>query len=118
MKTKFLVLVLSLLFQCISSLVNAQQSTFAKVYYDLAGAVQSYAMVRTFDQNYMIAGEKDSQALAMKIDPSGNILWGKMFGGWTGSRFNSLATTTIPVLCWPDEHHTTTIGQPMFFVSG
>ena len=74
MKTKSVVFALSLLFQFISSPMNAQQTTFAKVYYDLAGAVQSYAMVKTFDQNYLIAGEKDDQALAMKIDPSGNIL--------------------------------------------
>jgi hypothetical protein len=93
MKTKTCFLTLSFLLLCVTSLLHAQPSTFARVYYDVAGNAQGYAVAKTFDQNYVIAGERDSRALAMKIDQGGNILWNRKIGNVDVTRFNCIAAT-------------------------
>ncbi|MEI7662112.1 MAG: T9SS type A sorting domain-containing protein [Bacteroidota bacterium] len=98
---------LILLFCCLATVVNAQQNTFAKVYYDISGATQANALVRTFDQNYLVAGSKDNVASVMKVDMSGNIVWTRKYGTASGSHFGCIiptyqlnfmtaGTTTIP----------------------
>jgi hypothetical protein len=69
-------LVLSLL--ALITITNyAQQATFTRVFYDMEGTAQVYATIATPDQNFLIAGTRNDQPLAMKIDQSGNILWQK-----------------------------------------
>ena len=93
MKIKSGLLAAAILFQCSVSILFAQQTTFTKVYYDPAGAAQAYAIVKTADQDYMIAGEKDNAALILKADPSGNILWSKRFANLDDSRFHGITAT-------------------------
>ena len=94
MKTKVAFLSVSLIFNCFASIVNAQQSTFTRVYYDLSGAAQGYSVLKTFDRNYLIAGEKDNRALVMKVDTAGNILWNKIIGSFNDTRFNAMTGTS------------------------
>ena len=82
-----------LLFCGLTSIMNAQQTIFTKVYYDLSGAAQAYSLVKTFDQNYLIAGEKDSQPMVMKVDQTGNVLWIKKIWGIYDFRFTCIAAT-------------------------
>lgn len=94
MKTisRILVAILSVLI--ISLPLSAQQSTFTKVFYDNLGSAQAYSIIKTSDNNYMIAGEKDQAALLIKMDPDGNILWNKRYGSNGYTRFNAIIETT------------------------
>jgi hypothetical protein len=65
------------------STVSAQQPV-PKVFYDPVGAVLGYSIVKTEDNNFVIAGEKDTRAFALKIDPTGVILWSKSIGNPQG----------------------------------
>ena len=65
------------------SMVSAQQK-FSTVFYDPVGAVLGYSITRTLDNNFIIAGEKDTRALVMKIDPAGTVLWKKSVGDLQG----------------------------------
>ena len=49
---------------------NAQQPLFSKVFYDNQGSAQAYAMAKTTDGNFLIAGEKDSEGLVIKMNPA------------------------------------------------
>ena len=93
MKTKSVFLSLSFLFCCITTFLNAQQPTFTRVFYDASGTAQGYSVAKAFNQDYVIAGERDNRALVMKIDQEGNILWSKRIGSFDGSRFNSVTAT-------------------------
>jgi hypothetical protein len=93
MKIQYNFLILSLLFCCITSILYAQTTPFSRVFYDLAGSAQGYAVAKTMDQNYVIAGERDSRALVMKIDQGGNILWSRKIGNFDVTRFNCIAAT-------------------------
>jgi hypothetical protein len=93
MKTRPGFVSMFLLFGFITSMVHAQQPTFTKVFYDTQGDAQGYAIVKTYDQNYMIAGDRDGQAMVMKTDQSGNVLWMKKFGNIHGSQFNCIIGT-------------------------
>ncbi len=92
MKTIFRFYVVCLFLFQSTLAVYSQQPTFTKVIYDPSGSVQAYSMVKTMDQNYMIAGEKDNKALVMKMDSSGTILWSKTIGNTTGA-FYTLTST-------------------------
>ncbi|MFH1160153.1 MAG: hypothetical protein V1733_04310 [bacterium] len=59
--------------------VYSQQTTFTSVFYDLLGSAQGYGVVQSADSNFFIAGEKDDQALFVKMDPYGINLWGKKY---------------------------------------
>ena len=94
MKTKFNLFILSLLILTFPALLNAQQPTFAKVSYDsLGGSVQAYSIAKTFDNNYMIAGEKDGEGFVLKIDTTGNVLLNKKIAGGNGDSFNNIIST-------------------------
>jgi hypothetical protein len=70
---------------------NAQQN-FTKVFQDPQGAIQAYSIEKTRDGNYLIAGEKDDRPMALKMDPTGNILWCKNIGSSSG-KFNTITAT-------------------------
>ncbi len=93
MKAKSIFIAFLLLLHSFTNILNAQQSTFTKVYYDVAGDAQGHSLIKTHDHKYMIAGYKDSYALAMKIDSSGNIIWSKMIASVYDSRFTSVIPT-------------------------
>ncbi len=93
MKTQYHFLALSLLFCCVSSMLYAQTTPFSRVFYDLAGNAQGYAIAKTPDQKYVIVGERDSRALVMKIDQVGNIVWSRKIGNVDLTRFNCIAAT-------------------------
>lgn len=93
MPTKTAILAAILVLFCFSAIVYAQQSTFTKVYYDNSGSAQGYALVKSFDQNYLVAGEKDMRALVMKVDPAGSVLWSRKIGSYDGIRFNCISAT-------------------------
>jgi hypothetical protein len=83
---------MSLLILSSSTLLNAQQSTFAKIY-DHSFQVQAYSIVKTFDNKYLIAGTESNEALVFKIDTSGDIIWKKKLGSNNNECFKSLITT-------------------------
>ena len=57
------------------------------------GSAQAYAMTKTPDGNFMIAGEKDYEGLVIKMDPAGGIIWAKKYGNSTSESFNDIAAT-------------------------
>ncbi|MEI7725396.1 MAG: T9SS type A sorting domain-containing protein [Bacteroidota bacterium] len=93
MKTKIGFFTAFLFFLFLAINLKAQQPTFTKVYFDPAGSAQGYAIIKTFDQNYLIAGEKDLKGLVMKLDQSGSILWSKKIGEFNNTRFNCVTAT-------------------------
>jgi len=70
----------------------AQQPEFTKVYYDGAGSVQAYAIVKTSSNDLLVAGYCDNKPYAMMLDPQGNILWANSYGSDNGNIF-SIAPT-------------------------
>ncbi|MGA3014712.1 MAG: T9SS type A sorting domain-containing protein [Bacteroidales bacterium] len=81
---------------CLFSLASysgfAQISLFSKVIYDPQGAVQAYCVEKTMDHNFIIAGEENNNAFALKIDTTGSILWSKTIGN-NGGTFYCLTVT-------------------------
>ena len=79
----------------VSILLNAhaQENTFAKVFYDNNGAAQAYTIIKTSDNNYMVAGVKDGAGLLIKMDPSGNFLMQKKYESTGENRFNTVIET-------------------------
>ncbi|MEI7491698.1 MAG: T9SS type A sorting domain-containing protein [Bacteroidota bacterium] len=69
--------------------VFAQQPEFTRVFYDpLPGrSAQVYCAAPTTDGNYFIGGYKDHRPSAIKMDPSGNIIWGRSYSDTTGNIF-------------------------------
>jgi len=93
MKTKVFVYLGCILLSCWATTLPAQQSPFSKVFYDPAGSVQGYSIAKTFDQNFMVAGQKDNRAMVMKVSPAGIVMWGKKISSFNGSYFNCVITT-------------------------
>ncbi len=95
MRPKTGIFALGLLFFSLTTVMYAQQPPFTKVFYDLSGTAQSYSIVKTFDHNFMIAGEKDDVPMMMKVDPAGNALWIKKAEATVPqSRFTSVIATS------------------------
>lgn len=92
MKIKFTHFFTALVFGC-SSIAYAQQPNVSLVYYDVAGTAQSYAMEHAHDGGYVMAGERNYNALIMKIDSGGAIIWEKEIGNTSSGHFKSLAQT-------------------------
>jgi hypothetical protein len=68
---------LSVMLSLLSLALIAQQATFTTVFWYPNASAQGYAITRTFDSNYLVAGQRDTQGLLVKMDPAGNILWAK-----------------------------------------
>ncbi len=77
MKKIIRVLLLSFMLCTCSVALIAQQPTFTKVFGDHFNPVQGCGIVKTFDSNYMVVGSISRQALILKMDQGGNILWDK-----------------------------------------
>jgi hypothetical protein len=87
-------LLLFIVFIGLASFANAQQPTFRRVFYDPSGGgVQAFALTKTFDHNYIIAGEMDYVGLLIKMDSAGNILWSTKIGSGMNTQFNTIITT-------------------------
>ncbi len=71
---------------------EAQTASFTKVYYDISGSVQTYGIIKTPDSNFLLSGCKDYNPFALKIDPQGNIIWGKKYGSYYGNLLCLAAT--------------------------
>ncbi len=54
-----------------------QQTMFSKVFYDSVNAMQGYAMAKAIDNGFVIAGSYNSDALILKTDDDGDIVWKK-----------------------------------------
>jgi hypothetical protein len=66
---------------------SGQQNTFAKVFYDVNGAVQAYSLAKSKDHHFLVAGGRNTTSYSnflypffMKTDSLGNIIWEKTFG--------------------------------------
>lgn len=79
------------LFYLASYSVLAQPTLYSKVMTDSQG-LQAYCVEKTMDHNLIIAGEKNSNAIVLKIDSSGSVLWSKTIGN-SGGTFYSLTVT-------------------------
>jgi Secretion system C-terminal sorting domain len=77
MKSKTTLLSLFLLMILFS---KAQQNVFSYMYYDPNRAVQANAVVKAFDNGFILAGTYDYKPAAIKIDSAGNIIWNKIIG--------------------------------------
>jgi hypothetical protein len=93
MKTLSGIIAVIIFLLTISVPLSAQQSTYAKVFYDNLGSAQAYSIIRSSDNNYVIAGEKDSGGLLIKMEPDGTILWDKRYGSAGIDRFNAVIET-------------------------
>ncbi len=106
MKTTSGIVVAILLLLNIYAPLNAQQSTYTKVFYDNSGSAQAYSIIKSFDNNYMIVGEKDAGALLLKMDPTGTILWNKKFGSTGWDRFFDIIATKDSNFVMAGDHET------------
>ncbi|MEI6174402.1 MAG: T9SS type A sorting domain-containing protein [Bacteroidota bacterium] len=84
----FRILFLSFLFfQGLLSLF-AQQPLFSKVIH----MAQGYCVEKTWDQHYLVTGKRNENALVIKLNPDGSVVWSKTMGS-IYSGFLSLAAT-------------------------
>ncbi|MCX6283001.1 MAG: T9SS type A sorting domain-containing protein [Bacteroidetes bacterium] len=67
--------------------VAAQQSEFTRVFYDPLPdrSAQVYGAIKTPDGNYLLGGYKDHRPSVIKMDPLGNIIWGRNYSDTTGN---------------------------------
>ena len=74
--------------------ISAQPSTFTSVFYDLSGWAHGYGVVQSADSGYFIAGEKDGDALIVKMNSAGVSLWEKKysFPGSSATFFRIITT--------------------------
>ncbi len=93
MKAKYGILAACVFLYCFTAELKAQQPTFTKVFYDPYGSAQGYSVIKTFDQNYLIAGEKDNKALVLKVNTAGNIVWDTKIGSADYTRFTCISNT-------------------------
>jgi len=77
MKTKSMGLVLIFILLLFNFALIAQQPTFTSVFWYPNSSALGYAIVKTFDSNYLVAGERDNQGLVFKMNSAGNIVWAK-----------------------------------------
>jgi len=87
-KLYFLIIALSVI-----SGVNAQQSTFSKVFYDDNGNDQAFSMAKAIGNYYIMAGISDQNGLITEIDTGGNIIWSKKIGNDNTTSFTSVIPT-------------------------
>lgn len=75
---------------CLTSVVSAQDSLFARVYYNLGADLDVYTAARAFDGGIVMAGN-----LIMKVDSLGNTLWKRSlsYGNYTSIFTDVMATT-------------------------
>jgi len=92
MKTSLKIFILSFLILNLPALLNAQQQTFAKVIY-YGSELGGNSIVKTYDNYYLIAGVKDQEALVLKMDSAGNIIWSKQIGNLNNEIFSSIIAT-------------------------
>ena len=84
----FRILFLSFLFFQGWSSLFAQQPLFSKVIH----IAQGYCVEKTWDQHYLVAGKRSENALVIKLNPDGSVVWSKTMGSLY-SGFLSLAAT-------------------------
>ena len=90
MKTSLKIFILSFLILNLPALLNAQQQTFAKVIY-YGSELGGNSIVKTYDNYYLIAGVKDQEALVLKMDSAGNIIWSKQIGNLNNGCLSSIS---------------------------
>jgi hypothetical protein len=66
-------------------LLSAAQSLVSKVLFAPGGSVRVYAIVQSYDRNFLIVGSINDHALVMKLDSSGAVLWSRKIGGFYSS---------------------------------
>ena len=81
-----------------SGILSAQQTPFSKVFYDSLGSIQAYSVASTTDNGFVIAGQWNGEALAMKLDSAGVLLWAKRMGGNYHESFSCITSTMV----WDD----------------
>lgn len=81
------------IFVGISLNMAGQQETFTRVLYDNAGSISAFETVKSSDGNFIICGRKDDHPMILKIDPDGDVIWGKQYGD-SYSRFETISATT------------------------
>jgi len=67
--------------------VSAQSDMFTKVFIQGSGAVQTWGMLKTPANNYLLAGCSLNQPMAMMISESGNIIWAKTYDTTRGNLY-------------------------------
>jgi hypothetical protein len=96
MKTPYAISAGILFLLTISEMLNAQQSTFAEVFYENAQSftnARAYSIIKSSDNHYMIVGGLDGAALLIKMDTNGTILWNKKYGSYFSDRFYGIVET-------------------------
>lgn len=78
---------LTLLLALMSNFVIAQE--FTKLYGN-SDFNQGSDFIKTSDNNLLIAGVNSSDAMLMKVDLNGDLLWTKNYGGDKTDQFNSV----------------------------
>ncbi len=93
MKTSLqIITILSVLFLSDGKLF-AQQNIYSKVFSDNSGSVQANAVTNTPDNGFIIAGQWNGEAMVMKADSAGTLLWEKQIGESMNESFNCITPT-------------------------
>jgi len=71
----------------------AQQSSFSRVIHDNNNGIQAYAVAKSPDNHYMIAGSDSSYPCFVRIDSEGNPVLCKTFGPGTGAFYSIISTS-------------------------
>jgi hypothetical protein len=93
MKTKIILITAILALMNILPPLQAQQFTANKEIIDSAASAQAYAIAKTNDHHYLIAGSKDSSGLVVKMDSTCSILWSKKYEYPGGVSFYTITAT-------------------------
>jgi hypothetical protein len=81
------------LFWITALIIDAQPVTFSKVILDANFPVLGFAVVQSYDNAYMIAGEAQGAPVLIKTDSSGDVIWNKTYGSSGFEKFSSVIQT-------------------------
>ncbi len=88
---KFISLFVLLLFM--GHILNAQQPKVSRVFYDMSNPVKANAIVNTYDQGFLLCGQRSGSGLIMKLDAEANLDWAFKIGDDFYEEFWAIAPT-------------------------
>lgn len=90
---KLISLSLILFFLSQNCQLMAQQPKVSRVFYDMINSVKANAIVNTYDQGFLICGQRSGSGLIMKLDAEANFGWALKIGDDYFEEFRAIVPT-------------------------
>jgi hypothetical protein len=93
MKKHLMIISLLLVLICFGKMLNAQQPKISRVFFDMNNSVKANAIVNTYDQGFLICGQRSGSGLIMKLDAEANLGWALKIGDDYYEEFRAIVPT-------------------------